>query len=270
MAAAAKNAASTASGPAAPAGHDVIFTFRGWPSVGLVGVQENVLSGSATAHKRKKQKRGGSIALASVCPSTRGRWPLRTALGASPRPMMKGQLSQSSSDLTPNFRVKTSAHYYPNGGSCSSRPLIIQQYFSANLASRPLSLAAPPCPRGRSSIYHLRGPGGATGTDPRAQIHAAPQKQVGRLLSAPVAPKVQAGNGETKHLGGLRVAARWGALALAPPTSGVTCQSGHSPAPTPRTSMLRTTLTQSGPPPLLLSYKRTLKKHFFLIVVKYT
>lgn len=58
MAAAAENAASTASGPAAPAGHDVICTFHGWPSVGLVGVQENVLSGPATARKRKKQSIG--------------------------------------------------------------------------------------------------------------------------------------------------------------------------------------------------------------------
>lgn len=51
MAVAAENPASAASGSEASAGHDVIFPFRSWPSVGLVGVQEHTLSGSATARK---------------------------------------------------------------------------------------------------------------------------------------------------------------------------------------------------------------------------
>lgn len=157
MAVAAENPASAASGSEASAGHDVIFPFRSWPSVGLVGVQEHTLSGSATARKGGASKRGENLTSASVS-RTPGHWPLDSAWPpglCSPRRGCLGRsehLLQSSSCLTPNFRVKTSAHYYPNRGNCSSQPLIIKQCFSANLASSPDSNTACLCPRGRSSI----------------------------------------------------------------------------------------------------------------------
>lgn len=150
---AAENFISAASGSAVSAGHDVICSHPPqWLSVDW-WVSRRTHSQAQTQHIRGKENKA-NLHISSPQPRTWGFRLLNTAFPAQlPLWTLRSDYSarkemlQSSSCLAPNFLAKTSAHYYPNLGNCSSLPLIIKRCFSASSNSNTTSP-----PRGRSSV----------------------------------------------------------------------------------------------------------------------